>query len=520
MKPCSYLRFRAKQSQTNFEINSANAEAVVEICTRMDGIPLALELAAASLHHMSLVELVDILRPENQNQWLEYIGEPARDLPIRQQTLENVIAWSYSLLSPEKQELFRRLGVFTDLFDAEAVSAICIGNGMDKKTSKLELEYLAAHSLLQQNEINGHTYWKMLEIIHEFSNSRIMEDERKKLQAAHAEFYKAMLEKALRNSSGLDFESFFQLNGGNLRQALIWAVSTRHPKMAVPLAKDLCDLWEHVGYLRQGMELIQQVVEMPGKVEDTPLIVLLNRLSTLSWQQHHFDYALSIADRAVSIARTNSLDDAYPLLLNLKGRIFIEQGSYDEAHQVLSESYTLAQAHPEMLNPGAPGVQLGEVELAIGNYAMARTLLEKGLSHLNDGDSIYYPMVLTDLAEVALATQDYEEAFRNLKLASQVAGQHIRRQLYFLSTLAGYLVMKSEEDPLMLKQAVERYAAITSLLQSSGEVLVPFYFQLNNSRIALARKKLSKREWEIAWESGLAWSKRETYPRAISGLFQ
>ena len=200
---------RARQFQTGFKIGEDNAPAIVEVCIRMDGIPLALELAAASLRSMSMIELAQILRPETETNWLKQIGHPARDIPPRQQTLENVIAWSYTLLSAERQAFFHRLGIFTGWFESEAAAVICGENEMDVNSARAELEYLTEHSLLQQSQFDGRYYWHMLEIIHEFARLQTTLSERRELEAKHAKFYHSLLQNPGVDWAKINCETFF-----------------------------------------------------------------------------------------------------------------------------------------------------------------------------------------------------------------------------------------------------------------------------------------------------------------------
>ena len=468
---------RARQIQIGFRISADNAQAIVEICSRMDGIPLALELAAASLRHMSVTEMAQILRPENETNWLKQISQPARDLPPRQQTLENVIAWSYALLSPQRQAFFRRLGIFTGRFEEEAAAIVCAENEMDESRALAELEYLTDHSLLQVGQFDGKTYWHMLEIIHEFALLQTSLSERREIESKHAKFYHSLLQNHRIDSAKVDRDLFFQINADNLHQALRWTVSAAETDLALSLATDLCDLWEHVGYLCDGMELIQQVISMPGKTQTNARIEFLHRASTLAWQQHRFDFALSLIDEAVQIAKSSNITNSYPMLLNLQGRIFIEQGKYPEAYKALSECYGLSCNNPAVFNPGISLVQLGEVELALGNYVQAQSRLETAMGYLKDAKDNFSAMGMTDLAEVALANKEYTNAMLQLKLAKDIAGRHMRRLLYYLSTLAGYLTLALGNEEEALQRAVQIYGAIESLKNIQGKNW--FHFMLN-----------------------------------------
>lgn len=510
---------RARQFQTGFTINRENAAALVEICTRMDGIPLALELAAALLRQMSLAELAEILGTENETNWLKHIGYPARDLPARQQNLENMIAWSYTLLTPEEQVFFRHLGIFTGQFDSEAAAVICGANGMDASHVRTELEYLTEHSLLQQSRLAGQSYWHMLETIHEFALLQLTPDERPDLESRYVNYHRSLLERIPVSSARINLELFFKISGANLHQALRWAISAGDTDVALSLGIRLSDIWEHVGYLRESTVLIQQLLSMPDQVNGNLRIEFLERAATLAWQQHHFDIALSLADEALELARSDQIGDTYPTLLNLKGRVLIEQGKYHEAYDALRECHELSLRKPQVFNPGISLVQLGEVHLALGHHLQAQSVISTALGYLKNKNDRFYAMGITDLAEVALAVKDYGEAQRQLQRGKDIASQHVRRLLCYLSTLAGFLTLKPGNKLAALQRAVEIYGAVEALKGFSGEVLVPFYVELNTYRLALTHQRLEKGIWETAWKAGQSWNREEILARAIEGIF-
>ena len=221
------------------------------------------------------------------------------------------------------------------------------------------------------------------------------------------------------------------------------------------------------------MGLVQQVISMPGKTDENMQIRFLNRAATLAWQQHRFDFALSLTDEAIEIAKSNQLDDSFPLLLNLKGRIFIEQGKYPEAYEPLNECYELSLNNPAIFDPGIPLVQLGEVELALGNYAQAQSRLEAAVGYLKDPSDVFLAMGMTDLAEVALANKDFANAMLQLQLAKNNAGRHVRRLLCYMSTLAGYLTVEIKSDQKSFQRAVQIYGAIEISSRIFGGSLGP-----------------------------------------------
>ncbi|GAB4505749.1 MAG: hypothetical protein Fur0043_27470 [Anaerolineales bacterium] len=174
---------RVRQHQPAFTVTAENAQAVITVCTLLDGIPLAIELAAASLRQMSLEELAHLLR---RGGWLTQMVSPARDLPARQRTLERVIDWSYTLLAPPQQQFFCDLGVFSGWFDAESAAAL---GPTDLALARQHIQALKHHSLLEQQAIEGQTVWRMFELIREYARARLSAERRASLEQRRADHF-------------------------------------------------------------------------------------------------------------------------------------------------------------------------------------------------------------------------------------------------------------------------------------------------------------------------------------------
>jgi tetratricopeptide (TPR) repeat protein len=231
----------------------------------------------------------------------------------------------------------------------------------------------------------------------------------------------------------------------------------------------------------------------------------------LAWHQHDFDLALRYAKEAVEQEHGRENED--PVHLNLLGRIYIEQGNFAEARAVLEECLALVNVRADQLNPGPPLAQLGEVYFFEGRLDEARSMLEKSLTYLNEENAIFRAMATTDLAEVALSEGDFEKAREWLRDAIPHANQHVRRLIVFLCALAGYLVL-SGKDTKDAQKAIRFYGAIEKLSVKAGIGFNPFYQDLNQKRIALARTKLSVAEWQRAYEAGSGWERSEAVQQA------
>lgn len=490
---------RTRQHQTRFKITSENAAAVIEICTVLDGIPLALELAAANLRQMTLDEMVAVLRSQG---WVKQISTPARDLPGRQRTLENVIDWSYNLLGDEQKTFFCKLGVFSGWFDAYAATALC------EATAQPFLNALTDHSLLVREIIYGKTYWRMLELIHEYASSKLTDEQRSHLELLRAQHYLNEIQTLRQNASRTLQEEYFQINFSNFQNAVMWTIHESQAELCNQLISALLEYWETLGFFKEGLDAVTRFLRSTADIEPRARAYLSNAASILAWHQHDFDMALRYARDAVEVEHSHGMEDEDPMYRNLLGRIYIEQGKFEEARLALVECLALVQKRPGHVNTGLPLTQLGEVHLFEGRLDEARSLLEKALTHLGKEDAVFLAMAKTDLAEVALAEGRFDQAFMWLKEAHPYASLHVRRFIVFLCALAGYLVL-SQKDKADLRMAAQVYGAIENLSRQAGIGLNVFYQDLNQKRIRQAQSKLSAAEWQRAYETGLGWERSE-----------
>lgn len=498
---------RTRQHQPKFNISQGNATAIIEICTILDGIPLALELAAATLRQMTLDEMVSLLRGKD---WVRRIATPARDLPLRQHTLENVIDWSYTLLTDVQKDFFCKLGVFSGWFDAEAATFVCETDA--SATLKL-LNSLTNHSLLVREVIKGKTHWRMLELIHEFALSKLSDAQHSYIEQLRFNYFLNKFQEIKQNSSREEQDEYFQTNFSNFHGALKWTIIERQTELGFQLASQLDNVWSSLGYFKEGLEVMIKLLDLPSNADPRLRAARLQDASDLAWQQHDFETALVYSEQAVELGRIYGLKQEYPWYLNRLGRICIEQGKLAEAKEALRLALELAKDDSSIMNPGSPLAQLGEVAFFEGYLDEAKSLFMKALTHLKKEDDIFLAIAKTDLAEVALAQGDFVKARIWLKDAFEPANKQVRRFMVFLSALTGYLVL-SNDDREDKRKAACFFGAIDTVSKRSGVILGAFYQNLNRERMRLAREKLSDGEWLDAFESGRGWERGEVVQQA------
>lgn len=475
---------RVHEHQPGFAITSANAAHVADVCIRLDGVPLALELAAAALRRMSLEQLAASF--SGGPNWLSALRTFARDLPARQQTLYNAIAWSYSLLDASTQSVFRQLGVFAGEFDAEAAGAIC---GAETST----LSTLTDHSLLAREPER----WRMLEMIREFALEQMSADEHARVGQCHAAYFA----KRLQNTA----VDALERDHGNYRAALRWSIHQHDGWLAVTMTKALAEFWETRGYLREGLTLARQVLAISENVEPLLRLDLLSSVAHLTWNKHEFVAARELIEQSIVVARANGMEAQVASKLNTLARVYIEQGDYVRAESILRESANLAQQFHNTRQLAIAWTLLGEVALAGGRIDEAQEISGQALGLLENRIDRFIAMVHTNLAEVALAHGDYPSAREQLQRALPHIHDHIRRELCFLATLAGWLIRSRvrKEDT---RRGVEVFGAVECLIERAGAPFSLMYRGLNTARLEIARNRLSPREFESAWNEGRGWT--------------
>ena len=301
---------RAAAVKPGFTLTDQNAKTIVGICTRLDGLPLMIELAAARIRILPLQEL--LLQMENR---LPYLKGGAKDLPDRQRALRSTIAWSYNLLGTEEQMLFRRLAVFAGGCTWQAAEAVCSaiddgypqsGQCPDVLTS---LGKLVDQSLLLQSEANGTARFAMLETIREYALERLAEyDEAESVQQAHASFFLDLAERAEpefdRPEPALWLERLDQ-ELDNLRAALAWALGN-DLAVGLRLASALENYWIFQARLTEGRTWLAQVLVKSDALgpDRKPLQGrALAAACALAWYQGDSGVGIDLGEQSVAIYR-------------------------------------------------------------------------------------------------------------------------------------------------------------------------------------------------------------------------
>ena len=379
---------RAQASRPDFSVTNANAPAVAAICAHLDGLPLALELAAARVKHFSPQTLLSRLE-----QGLSVLTGGARDLPARQQTLRGAIAWSYDLLSPEEQKLFRHLAVFVDGWDLEAAEALCMARGKLAADMLEGLAELLDKSLLRQEEqAEGETRFWMLQTLREFGLEQLARcEELEATRQAHAEYYLHLAEEAqpsLQATEQRRWMARLEQEHENLRAALGWLLtqarggsehSTQQAERALRLCSALLWFWSIRGYIREGQTFLEQALALGESMTASQRAKAFYTAANLAFHLDDAERTEQLGSESLHLFRELGEKVGMADALLLLGLSSWGKGKYPLARSQFEEAASIYQERGESWKHGRCLTQLARISTVQGEYDEARGLLERSL---------------------------------------------------------------------------------------------------------------------------------------------
>jgi predicted ATPase/class 3 adenylate cyclase len=377
---------RALAVKPDFAVTNANAPAVVGICARLDGLPLAIELAAARVKYFPPQTLLARLE-----QGLAILVGGARDLPARQQTLRGAFAWSYDLLSPEEQALFRRLAVFVDGCTWEAAEQVCTAAGQLDGDILEGLASLVDKSLLRQEEsTEGVARFWMLQVLREFGLEALAgAGESEVTRQAHALYYLALAEEVephLRGAGQVRWLTRLEQEHENLRAAHTWLLeraSLQHgmeqADQALRLGAALAHFWRIRGYLREGRSFLEQALASSAGVAAAVRVKALLAAGELASDIGDLERAELLSGESLALSQEGGDKHGMAASLVVLGRIAYDRSAYATARARLEEAAALFWEVGDSWSRGRCLTLLAFISNAQGEYTQARLLLEESL---------------------------------------------------------------------------------------------------------------------------------------------
>jgi predicted ATPase/class 3 adenylate cyclase len=519
---------RAREVRSGFQLTSENARSVVNICHRLEGLPLALELAAARSKLFAPKELLAQLT----NSRLKLLSGGAQNLPPRQRALRNAIAWSYNLLDPAERQLFSRLGVFAGGATLEAAEAVASessteheswsnGNGHDQFFILDGLASLVDKSLLRQEEgVGGETRFVMLETIREFALEQLQAGaEAEALRQRHAGYFLLLAEQAEPELTGpLQAVWFERLESehDNMRAALQWALGRGAAGIALGLAGALWRFWYTHGHLSDGRRWLESALALVDSTPDDDALLpgtararasrielwakALTGAGGLAWAQGEYRRAHRYYADALSLFRERGDQLGGALTVDKMGTVALHQEDYTRAKALYTRSLALFRQLKHTWGIANALGNLGMVAQLQGDDPQAQRFYLESLAlrrKLEDKRGI--ALVLNNLGEVTVnqgnTAQSYAFYTESLALCRELGDKE--GATYCLEGLAAVAAARAQ-----LERAAQLWGAAEVLREVIGSPLPPADRARYDRLMVEARKLADPAKWQAAWDAG------------------
>lgn len=538
---------RARAIQPDFVLNAENAPSIAEICQRLDGLPLAIELAAPCIRLFTPNKLLKRLEKRLP---LLIMGD--RDHPARQQTLRAGIDWSYDLLGDNERVLFRRLAVFAGGSTYESAESIC-GTLHDVQCDVFSgLASLEEKSLAKPIVFEGDTRFYMLETIREYAEERLSEsDEAEIVRRRHAEYFYALASEAepkLRGMEASVWMSRMERELNNFRAALEWSIENDSDELGLKLAGALCPFWESG---REALNWLEKAIGASDNKPSTQLAFVISIFGSLLYNRDDTDRGISLMERGLSLSR--EIGDAKGIAHSLFTIGTWTSGfDYQKGAAYLEECVHIYRELGDKIATGNALCWLAGSALRDDDHEKAQELLEEAINLSEEGGDLStvarIHMYLSEIAErrgkLTRATALQEESLAMFRRISNKGGIADT-----LPRLAGLVAKqgKHEKAKILLAEATQlfiktgtRWGIVSCLLNFSimaigkGQIdratrligatrkVLPFEkrygpkmgeFFLNV--VDAIRELMGKCRFESAWQEGLAMSQDEAIKYAF-----
>jgi predicted ATPase len=412
---------RAQAVKPGFELTPENEEAVAAICKRLDGLPLAIELAAARSKLLNPQAILTRLEKR-----LDLLTGGAGDLPERQRTLRDAIEWSYNLLEPPEQMLMARLGVFAGGCTLELADAVA-GEGMGFGESFETLASLVDKSLIRQwDGIEGEPRFGQLETIREYSLEQLeARGELEAMRRRHAERLLELVEAAepelTRENQAMWLDRLDEEND-NIRAAFTWATGAGEVDVALRLAGALVRFWSTRGLMREGRGRLAEALAAPGSVAPATLAKAYFAAGYAAVGEGDFQQARADFELSLEHAKKASDDRAEGAALAQLAWLAMAAGEGDRARELAEQSAELSERAGDKLTTSGAVTTLADLAVADGKGDEAIQLYERGLGLRRAlGDQRLVANSLVGLGRAQLLQEDYPQAKALLEEALTLA---------------------------------------------------------------------------------------------------
>jgi predicted ATPase/DNA-binding XRE family transcriptional regulator len=414
---------RASAAKSQFQLTEENASHVAEICRRLDGLPLAIELAAARTQSLSLIAML-----EQFDRRFDWLTRGRRDTPSWRQTLSGAIEWSHTLLNEPQQILLRRLSIFTGNWTLETAEEICADPVHLPKNKILDLllQLIDRSLVVVEEDAEQYQYYRFLDTIRHFAQGKLEEaGETSEYRSRHLSYF---VEWAKRTETRLDIEALLLLRKsmereyGNIRSALEWGLqSESQTEMAISLAISMGSIWLRHSHFREALDWVEKYLPFT-KQSTKQHAELLHLAQALCYWRDDLPQAINYSQEAETLAR--GIQDKFLLakILYYSGDIFRENKQFDIAHRALTECIELFREIPRPVQLSCALTSLGLVLYQLGEKEKSKEFVNEGLQiSLQENSLPAQGYALRIQAEGLRFDKNYQESFEAFMRAYAIA---------------------------------------------------------------------------------------------------
>lgn len=514
---------RAKAATGSFILTAENAGDVVTICRGLDGLPLAIELAAARLRHLPLPAIVARLDDR-----LELLVGGPRDRPTRHQTLHEAIDWSYRLLGPQEQSFFRRMAALPAGCTLDTARMLGLPSSQGETVTLALLSTLVDCSLaICRADANGEPRFGMLETIRQFGLQQLQAcGERDETYRALSVGFTSLVEGARNAIGGPNQKPWLDrldAERGSIRSICEWAIQVHEPDIVLSLSAVLWPFWVQRGNLAEGRDLLQRALASPGMADEALRANSVFRLGNLAFELHDYVSARKAFGECLGIWQRVGDEDGIACAQNGLGLIDREMGSYDNASARIRSAMNIWQALHDEFSVAIAQYNLGMVALWVGDVHDATSYLSKAVSQylqLNNVDQAAFTNVrLGQTACLESRIDDAQALFReSLEVFTRIGDRSGEASVLYAMGYRAFLAGDEHEalrqfhDALALRHALAARDGIIECVEGIAAIAASRGNAVDAARLLAATEAyragigsvpsyLERRLIETAWAS-------------------
>jgi predicted ATPase/DNA-binding XRE family transcriptional regulator len=543
---------RARQSKPDFTLTDENAASVAQICRRLDGVPLALELAAARVRLLSVAQIAERLDDR-----FRLLTGGGRTVPERHQTLRAALDWSYDVLGEPERVLLQRLAVFAGGGTLEAAEAVCAGDGIDQRDVLELLGRLVDRSLVLAEERGSATRFRLLETIRAYAIERLDRADEVRVRRRHRDWYLQVAEASEPGFLDPRHVAHFEHDYDNFRLALRWSIDEAELEPGMRLGVALWLFWYLRGLYAEGSAWLAELLAVSG---GQPLTTA--RAAALHWSAHlshnrgEYRLAQALLSESAEVSRQLGYERGLAICALLKGNsardmgdstrsrqhyeealerlrrsgdwtwqvvtlssfghALCDDGDYVYAESVARECLELSQARVHVYGIGRARYVLGRVAAARGDVARALELLAQALQAHRELP--YHQGIVWTLHSLAPVLIEAGELVRAREVLAEgiTLAMESGQRLAFAQGLEAFAEIFAEAAP---ESAVQAAAAAAVLRDALAAPVPTLARERLEARLAITRQRLGEAAWSTVWANGRALSPEQARNRALAARF-